>query len=90
MSDLGTKVKEYFIPPHELSVYIKSTFDTSKTKSKLPKVTTEVGKKAKNILTITIQDTSNQKDLQELSNIMDSIHKLEKPLIEDCKKSILQ
>ncbi|WP_035586883.1 Wzz/FepE/Etk N-terminal domain-containing protein [Hippea jasoniae] len=82
--------KNPLINSSKLVVFINSTFDMSETKQKLPSIKAKLNKINKKIISITIQDTSNQKDLQELSNIMDSIHKLEKPIIEDYKKSILQ
>jgi uncharacterized protein involved in exopolysaccharide biosynthesis len=85
----NTTNKQYFLSPYALKIYIESKFDKSKLpNTNYPKVSASIIKNT-DILSISIDDYSNQKAKNYLNTIIKSINSKEEKKIKLYKKSIL-
>ena len=74
--------KFYMIGPDFLKIFIKNNFDNSNNlDKKLPKVTVKYVKKSKDILQISIEDSSNKAAIKYLDTIMTEVKRLEEKKI---------
>jgi len=80
--------KIYTIDPYASKIFIKNNFDYSDTKQHYPKVDINFVKGTKDILSITIDDFSNEKAINYLKTILSAIRQKENKKIKSYIESI--